>query len=348
MKILIIRFRQIGDTVLTLSLCSSLRNSFGDAEIHLVLNRSIAPLFENHPSIDKIITFDKKENSNFSYVKKVWKTVHENQYDIIIDMRSTLKTSLFSLFSLQSPYRIGRKKWYTSFFHKQRIDHETKYNDLDMIGRNLLLLSPLKKEYRRNDNRDFQLSISEHELDTMKQYLAENGIDFSRPIILAVVASKLSHKMWDINRMAEVIQRILDAYDVQIILNYIPGHEEQIARTLYEDLNQNPHIFIDVQANSLRELAAMSSFCTFFFGNESGNRHIAHAMGVPSFCIVSPNVEKELWLPQNSIEAKGLGVNDICLTSEQKNLTYQQRYDLITVDAVWKELAPMLEKYLKV
>lgn len=45
-RILIIRFRQIGDSILAVALCSTLKKSFPDAEIHFVLNKNIAPLYE--------------------------------------------------------------------------------------------------------------------------------------------------------------------------------------------------------------------------------------------------------------------------------------------------------------
>lgn len=344
MKILIIRFRQIGDSVLALALCNSLRKSFPTAEIHLVLNKSIAPLFENHPSIDKIITFDKSENSKIAYVKKVWRTVRENNYDIIIDMRSTLKTSLFSLFSLRTHFRIGRKKWYTLFVHNYRIDYREQSN---MIDRNLKLLSPLEEKYPIKYDPNFNLAIQEQEHEKVKEYLLRSGIDFSRPIMLVTVASKLSHKMWAVDRMSDVLQKIIDHYDVQIIMNYVPGHEENIARGIYGSLNRNSNVFININAGSLRELAALCSFCTFFFGNESGNRHIAHAMNIPSFSIFSPDIKKAIWLPQNQVEAVGISVEDLSSDGELEKLTYQQRYDLITVDIVWEQLNPMLEKYLK-
>jgi len=78
-KILVIRFRRIGDAVLSSAICSSLKKSFPSAEIHYVLNKNVAPLFENHPDIDKIISFSDHENNNiFSYLQKVWKITHAN------------------------------------------------------------------------------------------------------------------------------------------------------------------------------------------------------------------------------------------------------------------------------
>lgn len=76
----VIRFRQIGDSILAVALCSTLKKSFPDAEIHFVLNKNIAPLYEGHPDIDKVITFDKNENKPFTaYIKKIWQVMHQNK-----------------------------------------------------------------------------------------------------------------------------------------------------------------------------------------------------------------------------------------------------------------------------
>ena len=98
-KVLVIRFRRIGDAVLSVVICSSIRKSFPEAEIHYVLNDHIAPLFENHPDIDKIITFSDEENNHFfKYLRKVRQLMKTERYDVIIDTRATIKTLWFSAF----------------------------------------------------------------------------------------------------------------------------------------------------------------------------------------------------------------------------------------------------------
>ena len=145
-KVLVIRFRRIGDAVLSVVICSSLRKSFPEAEIHYVLNDHIAPLFENHPDIDKIITFSDEENNHFfEYLRKVRQLMKTERYDVIIDTRATIKTLWFSAFSLRTKYRIGTSKFYNHFFHNYRVRNHVN-DDLDEVVRNLLLLQPLERE----------------------------------------------------------------------------------------------------------------------------------------------------------------------------------------------------------
>ena len=143
MKILVVRFRQMGDAILATPLLSTLRKNFPEAEIDFVLNERIAPLFEGHPAISRIITFsDDERHSFFIYLKKVWRIVHQTRYDAIIDMRSTVNTMLFALFSLRSHWRIGIRKPYTWGIFNHRI--EGCEDDESMIDHNLKLAEALK------------------------------------------------------------------------------------------------------------------------------------------------------------------------------------------------------------
>ena len=110
-RALVIRFRRVGDSVLAVSVCRSLKKTFPGVRVDFVLNDHIASLYEGHPDIDRIITFSDKENYNLpKYLKRVHRLMRDTHYDVIIDMRATVKTLFFSLFSLHTPFRIGTKK----------------------------------------------------------------------------------------------------------------------------------------------------------------------------------------------------------------------------------------------
>ena len=107
-NILVVRFKRIGDAILSLPLCHSLKLTFPNAKLDFVLYEEASPLFEDHPYIDNVITISKKEQKNpFSYIKKVYK-ITRKKYDIIIDIMSTPKSELFCMFSRNTPFRIGK------------------------------------------------------------------------------------------------------------------------------------------------------------------------------------------------------------------------------------------------
>ena len=323
MKILVVRFRQMGDAILATPLLSTLKKSFPNAQIDFVLNERIAPLFEGHPAIHRLITFSDAERHSFlTYIRKVWRIVHQTRYDVIIDMRSTVNTMPFALFSLRSRWRIGIRKPYTCGIFNHRV--EGCEDDESMITHNLKLIEPLAPSVV---DRNLSLSITEQEKDGFHTYMQQEGIDFSRPVMLVGVTAKLENKTWPEDRMTEILRRFIMTFPQwQLIFNYAPGREAENAKRIFGHLQCPKNTFLNVAAKSPRQLAAMAANCTAYFGNEGGGRHIVHAMGKPSLVICSPLASKTTWLPQDTdIVAQGIDAKDA------------------TVDFVWSELQRFCE-----
>lgn len=174
---------------------------------------------------------------------------------MIIDTRSTVKTLLFSLFSLSTPYRIGSKKGYNFFLHNYRIDNH-RDKSVDMVQHNLKLLKPLEKESEIYYCPDFKLYVSEHEKVDCRFYMQKQGIDFTKPVVIATVTARLAHKVWDKERMKEVLRRMIDKYDTQIIFNFA-GNEEEFAVNIHREMGNDKNVFTNIKAGSLRDLCAL-------------------------------------------------------------------------------------------
>jgi heptosyltransferase-2 len=345
-KILVIRFRRVGDAVLSTALCSSLKQSFPHATVDYVLNKNIAPLFENHPDIDNILFFSEGDMSTFwGYTRKVRRIMKTGNYDMIVDTRSTVKTFWFCLFSMKTPYRAGLKKAYNLFIQNYRNSNK---NSSDIVDATLSLLRPLEKHFPIVYNRNFTVYPTEEEKIALSKYLCNQDIDLNKPVIICAVATRLPYKMWKQQHMKEILLRILDTYgNVQLVFNFAGKEEESVARELHSALNHHPRVFSEIEAKNLRELAAVISLSTFFFGNEGGPRHISQALDVPSFAIYPPNISKRMWLPGENERYQGIEPADVSRESaNSKELSYEQKFDLITVDEVWKPLRRMLDKYL--
>jgi ADP-heptose:LPS heptosyltransferase len=344
-KILVIRFRRVGDAVLGTSLCSSLRKTFPHAEIHYLLNTPIAPIYEGHPDIDQVIRFDANDDKNFfRYIRRAWAIVRSNKYDVIIDMRGTVRTLLFSLLSLRTQFRIGTKKSYSFLALNYPVDNRGDKTS-NMIEHNLAFLKPLEKVAELKYCRDFRLYVSEAEKQQFHSYMQQAGINVEKPVIVAVVSARLQHKIWDNECMKQVLKKIVASCDAQIIFNFVKA-EREFAVNMHQEMNNHPNIFTNIEANSLRDLCALSANCNFFFGNEGGARHLAQALNVPSLAIFPPNISKLRWLPEQGERFAGISPDDFCSGVEQKNMTYEERFNLITVERVWGVLEPMLKRHL--
>ena len=347
MNILVIRFRQMGDAVMTTVLLNSLRQSFPEAHIDFVLNERIAPLFRHHPSIDQIITFSEEEkHSPLRYLHKVWRVVHQKRYDIIIDKRSTPNTLPFALFSRRTPWRIGQRKSYTGLVFNHLVTPCRQ--DESMVHHMQQTLRPLEALATIHYSNRLSLGIQPEEISSFRQYMQEQGIDFARPVALVAVTSKLADKTWPTQNMAELVALVMKHFpQLQLIFNYAPGQEELTARDICQQLGDPSSIFINLQARSARQLAAMAANITLYFGNEGGARHIVHAMEKPSFSICSPSAPKAVWIPTDTdVPTDAIAPIDFATREQLSGMTAEQQYDLLTTDRVWQRLQPFIAERL--
>lgn len=341
MKYLVIRFRQMGDAVIATCLLNSIKENDPQADVTFVLNQKIEPLFRGHPSIDHIITFTERErHSLWRNFGKMWRVVRRDHYDVIIDMRSTLNTMGFALFSPSSRYRIGLEKSYTRWVYNHRI-HRFRKGDT-AISHDLDMLRPLG--FKRLDPH-ISLSVTDDERRRYARYLQEQGIDLARPIVLVGVSAKLDEKRWPLKYMAFITQRLIARRpEAQIVFNYAPGKEAADAAEVYDLCGHDAHIFLGVEAKSQRELSVLATFVTFYFGNEGGARHIMHAHGKPSFVVVSPGRDPRTWIPCDNVPASWASLDELMPPEEQFGLPYDELYARITPQFVWGKVERFLDE----
>lgn len=337
MHFLIIRFRQLGDTVLTTPLADTLKATFADCRVDIVLNESLAPLLQGHPSFDRIITFtDKERHAPLTYIRKVWRIMHAVHYDAIFDLRSNINTLIFDLFSLTTPIRSGINRGYTELL--QNFSIPTCAENEQMITHNLRVLEPISCLQPIVWHCIPTLYISNEEKTAFRAYMERQGVDFSHPIMLAGVTAKLLNKRWQTERVLEVLRRLSSDWpDLQMVLNYAPGREADEAQLISRMLGLQ-NVFINIEAKGIRQLMAMAACCTFYFGNEGGARHIADATGIPTFSICSPQARKATWIPQGDNRHQAVAVTDLATAEELAAMTYEEQYDLITPDVVYGKL----------
>lgn len=344
MKILVVRFKQIGDSVLASPICSTLKKTYPDSEIDYVLYEHIAPIFENHPEIDNVISITKDEQKNpVKYFLKVWK-ITRKKYDIIIDIMSTPKSELFTLFGRSAKYRIGRykkKRGYT-YTHKIKEPRDAK----DKVDKFLRMLEPLEKDgVNVKYDSNYTIYIEEEEKNILRKGMEAAGVDFKKPVFAFAINSRRPEKIWPKEYMKTLVTECLERYGAQGIFYYSPA-EKEYALELHKELLDRKDIFTNIETKSIRELAMLISNCDMFIGNEGGPRHIAQALDVPSFAIFSPSAEKKEWLSNANERHTGIEAKDIIKEEKLTNMDYWDKYKAITPEIVLKKVDEMVKKYV--
>ncbi|MCF2626050.1 glycosyltransferase family 9 protein [Fusobacterium perfoetens] len=342
MKILIVRFKQIGDSILASPMCNTLKKSFPDAEVDYVVYEHVAPIFENHKYIDNVISISKAEQKNpFKYLAKVWK-VTRKKYDIVIDIMSTPKSEVFTLFSPGAEYRIGRKKKHRGYTYTHKIEEprDTK----DKVDKFLKMLKPLEEKYDIKYDSNYIITITPEEKEYMKNKMEKAGVDFSKPVVACAINSRVPAKVYPVDNMTKVIKKLLNDLDIQIIFYYSPD-EKAFAKNVHENMLENgKRIFSNIETSSIRELGMLLSNCDMFFGNEGGPRHLAQSLDVPSFAIFSPSSSKKEWL--SNANDRHQGVEPYDLKENTEGMTRDEVYRLITPEYVVSKVEEMFSKYV--
>lgn len=97
-KILIIQTASIGDVVLSTALAESLHQRFPDATIHYLLRAGYESLFEAHPYISKVWSWDKRKQKYRSLLKLAT-AIRKERYDLVINVQRFFSSGLFALLS---------------------------------------------------------------------------------------------------------------------------------------------------------------------------------------------------------------------------------------------------------
>ena len=207
MKILVVRLKAIGDSILSLPVCGTLRRAYPNAVIHYLVYEYIEPLLRDHPYIDQTLFISNEERKNsFLYIKKALE-FRRNKYDLVIDIIATPTSALLTFFTGASR-KIGfsRPKSRAIFYNKkvQRL-----VPGANAIDRKLTLLSDLvdNKQFIRNYSiplpdsevapMDFQMkktgevfSMFNLELDSVRTKKDDLDQAFATGVRLAMAASK--------------------------------------------------------------------------------------------------------------------------------------------------------------
>ena len=72
MKILLIKFRNIGDVLLVTPLITNLKLFYPDAEIDIALNHGTEDMISLNPNVSKILLYDRNHVKSLNFISKIW------------------------------------------------------------------------------------------------------------------------------------------------------------------------------------------------------------------------------------------------------------------------------------
>ena len=140
-KILVVQTAFIGDVVLATALVESLHQQYPKAAIDVVVRKGNEPLFNEHPFINELIVWDKKQHKYLNWLS-ILKKIRAKKYDVFINLQRFAATGLWTILSSANT-TIGFDKNPFSFLFTHKVKHDVSAVDVHEINRNHALISSL-------------------------------------------------------------------------------------------------------------------------------------------------------------------------------------------------------------
>ena len=139
-KFLIIQTAFIGDVILATPLIEKLHHFYPDSQIDFLLRKGNENLLRNHPYVDNIIVWNKKQDK-LKNLLRVIKRIRQKKYDYVMNLQRFTSTGIITAFS-GAKLKAGFNKNPFSFTFSRAIKHEIG-NEKHEVERNLQLIEEI-------------------------------------------------------------------------------------------------------------------------------------------------------------------------------------------------------------
>jgi lipopolysaccharide heptosyltransferase II len=287
-RVLVVRLRSIGDTVLSIPSLVALRRFLPDARIDLLLEDWVAPLIAGLTEVDRVVTVERESlRSRLSVAREL----RAARYDVAYNLHGGSTAALLMRAS-GARQRVGYADYRYAWLHNHRAPPSSALWQTERTHsaeQQLALLGwtgvPVSDRPRA------RLVVDPRADARIAERLADAGIDHAQPFALFHPAAAFDSKTWDAANFARVAEH-LDARGIQSVA-VVGKNETEIARAFQTQARALVATFADL---SLPEVTALAARALIFVGNDSGIAHIASAVSTPSVVVFgSSNVAH--WRP---------------------------------------------------
>lgn len=304
-KILVVRYRFIGDMILTIPFLRNLRYANPDAQIDMLVSPNSGEVIENCPYVNNFIYFDttrkhkyekgKGQKKSFWYYVSLLRKEH---YDKVYVLKRSLSSALLCYFA-GIKERIGYDTEGRGFLLTKKVKYNNEKHE------SLCFLDVLEAEGIKVKDTYLENWVSEENFNKVKNIFKQNNIpDNVKKAVVNVTATNQG-KVWDIKNFIRIIEYLADCKSVKVIFIGAPSDRE-----LYENLQYNEKLS-NMPVNLCGELTVKESLALLksvdcVIGNDTGTLHMASSVGTKVIGLYGP-MPFEKW--------KALGDGNILLKS---------------------------------
>ena len=304
-RILIVKLDHIGDCVTALPAVRRLKRHFPAARISVLTGRASKPVWALEPAVDELIEFDFfNARSSSGLVERSeadWRELRErltpHRFDLAIDLRKHWETRPV----LQ----------YTGARYLAGFDMKGRFPWLDVAIEWSEDIALIRKRQQTTDELinlvDAVAAAGEADRTVIAQLpapLADEALAgiskadriFRKRVVCVHPSVGNEMRQWPWEYFSLLIDQLIETENVHVIL--IGGPDEAELGTRILEASAYPKsVWSAIGCIKLGDLPALMARCALFVGNDSGPKHIAAGLGVPTVGIHSGVVDAREWGP---------------------------------------------------
>jgi len=281
-KICIFRLSAIGDIVLTTAMLRVLRKRFPEAEIHYIIKKQFASLFEANSFIDKLIPFDSKEG--FSGLLRLGRQLRSEQYDLFIDIHKNIRSVVSRNFAgAKDTVHFKKNLLKRTLLTSAKMD---LYEEYDPVF--LRFIKPLEKYGISYDGQGTELHISDISRGKIEQLLPAT----EKKIAVLCPGASFPTKQWPEDYLKTLAQTIISKTETIVVFHGGPAEKD-----ICEELSKKTGGISLAGKLNLNESAALTERADVVVVNDTGMLHISEAMKTPVVGIYGPTAKQLGYFP---------------------------------------------------
>lgn len=305
-KILVIRYRFIGDTILLIPFLRNLRKNNPNAQIDVTITSSTHDILKNCPYVDGFIFIDKNNHQHTyeSDSKKInyKKLIKEKHYTKAYVLKRSFSAAWLAFIS-GIKKRIGFGTELRNFLLTKTVPYRT-----DLLE-SQTFLDVLQADGLVVDDGHLELWTDEEAQNKINDFIIKNNLNNNEFVIIHATSGN-SSKQWNLENWETVIEHLANNLNAQIL--FLGASSDKIVyESIIEKIKEKLSILpVNCCGQfSLLESVEMIKRAKLLVGCDSGNLHIASAVGVPVIGIYGPMSVKK-WGAQ--------GENNILFQSDEE------------------------------
>jgi lipopolysaccharide heptosyltransferase II len=276
-RVLVVRLRSIGDTVLTTPSLFALRRFLPHTQIDILLEDWVAPVLEGTDLVDRVIVLARDSQTARA---RLARELRATRYDVVYNLHGGTTATLLTR-ATGAKHRVGFGHYQYARLHNQIAPSSLEIwqrPSLHSVEQQLALIGWTGVPV--TDRPATRLAPTEASLRSISEKLFAAGLeDESKPFAVIHPAAAFDTKQWAIENFARAAEALTARGLIPIAI--VSSKEGQVVRAL---IKQTSARVIGLSDLSLPEVTALTSRARLFVGNDSGIAHIAAAAGVP--CVV--------------------------------------------------------------